>query len=74
MRLLWHTDMVLPSFDVIAAIDWWQSASAKSTYVGLPNQCVKCRQICHMAKYCMWQNATHGNSMEKFKDKVWLHM
>ena len=42
----------------------------KLTYVEFPNQLFKCRKIRHMAKDCMWQNVPHGNSMEKFKDKV----
>ena len=61
--------MVLPSSIRLPSLIGGKMRVQKLTYVGLPNQCFKCRQIGHMTKDYMWQHSPRGNSMEKFKDK-----
>ena len=67
VRLLGHSNMVLPSSIRLPPLIGGKGRVQKITYVGLPNQCFKCRQIGHMAKDCTWQNEPRGNSNEKIK-------
>ena len=69
VRLLGHSNMVLPSSIQLPPLIGGKGRVQKITYAGLPNQCFKCRQIGHMAKDCTWQNEPRGNSNEKFKEK-----
>ena len=54
VRLLGHSNMVLPSSIQLSPVIGGKVQVQKITYVGLPNQCFKCRQIGHMAKDCTW--------------------
>ena len=50
VRLLGHSNIVLPSSIQLPPLIGGKGRVQKITYVGLPNQCFKCRQIGHMAK------------------------
>ena len=54
VRLLGHSNMVLPSSIRLLPLIGSKVRVQKITYAGLPNQCFKCRQIGHMAKDCTW--------------------
>ena len=69
VRLLGHSNMVFPASIRLPPLSGGKARVQKIIYAGLPNQCFKCRQIGHMAKDCIWQNAPNVNSMEKVKEK-----
>ena len=69
VRLLGHSNMVLPTSIQLPPLNNGKVRVQKITYDGLPNQCFKCKQIGHMAKDCAWWNVPHGNNTKKFKEK-----
>ena len=50
VRLLGHSNMVLPSSIQLPPLSGGKMRVQKMLYAGLPNRCFKCRQIGHMAK------------------------